>query len=287
MPNEVKIERVTPAQAKEILATNTVNRNIRENRVIQYQRDMENGRWTFCPQPIVINKDGELIDGQHRLTAQIGANKTISWVVIRKVDNEVQKTIDTNAPRSLADMLHMEGHTYSHTTGAVARLALQLQTGRISGSNKNAGASNLEVFQFIEQHPEVVHSAKVAHTTSITSGMVQCPPSPLGAAHWWISQHAGIEAADDFIQRIGSLVGEEAGSPVLALAKRLNELARQRTRIERRWILFAILKAWNYDVRGMKVNKISTTTRSGEYVVVTPLVPGQVTESDLAEDEAS
>lgn len=69
---ELKREIITPELAKKYLGGNEGNRKIRPQVVAAYMADMLNGNWNDSPDivtPIMISREGRLIDGQHRLTA--------------------------------------------------------------------------------------------------------------------------------------------------------------------------------------------------------------------------
>jgi len=46
-----------------------LNRDVNDGRVAAYGTDMENGKWWFTPDPIVVTDEGAIINGQHRLLA--------------------------------------------------------------------------------------------------------------------------------------------------------------------------------------------------------------------------
>ena len=265
----VKLETWSPKQAEEALGKSTVNRRLRDSKVLQYSRDMREDRWTSCPAPIAFDEEGNLIDGQHRLTAQVKTGTTRTWVVMRGLPVIVQQTIDTGAPRSLADLMTVKGVSGSRTTGAVARLCLQLETGRVNQQTRDRVASSIEIMEFYEKNPEIEVSTTVASHV-VKTGILNTAPSPLGAAHWWIAKHVGVNEATEFLERLGALTHEEEGSPVIALVKRLNDISRKGIRIEPRWVVYMVIKCWNYDVKGMKIYKINAMTRDGEYKLLTP-----------------
>lgn len=98
---------VTPAIANELLQSNKRNRPIRPRRVSAIASDMIAGKWSETPQPIAFNKDGKLIDGQHRIAAVIKANIPIDMWACYGVDDNV--VIDRGSPRSTGDSLYMRG----------------------------------------------------------------------------------------------------------------------------------------------------------------------------------
>ena len=65
---------VTPELAQEWLNHNYCNRAISDRYVRQLISDMQNNRWVSNGATISFSADGELLDGQHRLTAIVKAN---------------------------------------------------------------------------------------------------------------------------------------------------------------------------------------------------------------------
>jgi len=95
--------------------------------------------------------------------------------------------------------------------------------------------------------------------------MTPIAPSVLGAAHWYIAQTNGYTEADAFIWRIITLTGEKDGSPVLALARRCNEIKRNQQKVQHRDFLAMTIKAWNLDAENKTAVKIATYSKTGQY----------------------
>jgi hypothetical protein len=111
---EVKVVNFTPALAEAILNNNRLNRPLREGRVEKYARDMAAGRWRMNAETIKLTREGDLLDGQHRMFAVIEAVNLmpkgkslppIPMMVVEGLDAEVMPTIDTGAARTFADVL--------------------------------------------------------------------------------------------------------------------------------------------------------------------------------------
>lgn len=97
--------KVTPKQAKFILNhCNKANRRIKTNHVMTLKRDMEAGNWYNDIDYIGFNKNGVLINGQHRLKALSLSN--VNSIVL-KFDFDVDQHIsmDTGAARSYTDQV--------------------------------------------------------------------------------------------------------------------------------------------------------------------------------------
>ncbi|MEH7879332.1 hypothetical protein V7799_17715 [Rhizobium laguerreae] len=84
---KVKAVMVTPEMAENILAARGPNRNVSASVINKYARDMLAGRWQLNGQTIKISKDGQLLDGQHRLEAakkQDALSLPLSLKVLRR-----------------------------------------------------------------------------------------------------------------------------------------------------------------------------------------------------------
>lgn len=257
----VSLEKFTVEDAKNALAKNVVNRPPRKLKIQQYASDMEEGRWNFCADPIVFDEEGNLINGQHRMHAQIKTNMAQNWVVIRKAPKETQNTMDAGVLRSAADTLHFAGEDNAQLMAAVARLVNHIKKGTLGGSRYNTG--NEEILRVVQDNPGIRRSTEMA--AKAKGGMTPIAPSVLGAAHWMIRQSNTAAEADTFLHRLSTLAGEEEGSPLLALSRRVNELKRNQVRVHARDLLTLVIKAWNYDVEGKSAAKLTYHTRGDTY----------------------
>ena len=98
------IEAITPELAQRYLELNSrQQRKIRRHKVAEYADDMRNGLWELNGAAIVIDEFGNLIDGQHRLSAVVESGTTQRFVVVRNVREDAYRTIDQGMKRSLAD----------------------------------------------------------------------------------------------------------------------------------------------------------------------------------------
>jgi hypothetical protein len=96
------IETITPELADRILEKNT-NRRMSEARVLEYGSAMERGEWRVSNDAIVIDKDGFLINGQHRVRAVSVSGVAIQALVVRNADKASQVVMDLGRKRTYAD----------------------------------------------------------------------------------------------------------------------------------------------------------------------------------------
>lgn len=104
-----KVETITPEIAKTMLGENVNNRRISRDNVNLFAREIRNGEWRFNGEAIKFGKDGRLLDGQHRLLAVIAADKPLTTLVIRGLEDETQQTMDSGKTRTLGDVLTLRG----------------------------------------------------------------------------------------------------------------------------------------------------------------------------------
>lgn len=113
---------VTPAMARQWLQANTQNRKVRRNHVELLTRDIAEDRWRITHQGIAFSDKGRLIDGQHRLTAIIRADKPAFLTVFIGLSDEMFGALDRGQRRSVADELQEDRRCVDPCTWLVSRL---------------------------------------------------------------------------------------------------------------------------------------------------------------------
>lgn len=104
---------VTPDKAREILTKqNTRNRSIRQTQVKKIASDMLENRWKLTSQAISIDKNGVLIDGQHRLAAVVQSGQTVQMLFATDCEPDTFDVIDTGLGRTAADIVGLAGAKY-------------------------------------------------------------------------------------------------------------------------------------------------------------------------------
>ncbi|MFL6416119.1 MAG: hypothetical protein ACJ74Y_10695 [Bryobacteraceae bacterium] len=103
-------EEITPKKAAVFLEKNVTNRPLREATTTAYERDMRAGNWVSTHQGVAFNDRGELIDGQHRLTAVVRSGVTVRMLVTRGLpavsgDTHTMDAVDRGATRSSQEFM--------------------------------------------------------------------------------------------------------------------------------------------------------------------------------------
>lgn len=99
----VEILNITPELARLMLQKNTRNRSLKAERVKAIADSIKAGRYVFTNASIGFDKDGVLVDGQHRLEAIIQAGIPVKSVVVLGCNQSPY--LDRGTKRSITDNL--------------------------------------------------------------------------------------------------------------------------------------------------------------------------------------
>lgn len=129
---------VTPQLAASWLLLNVSNRKLRTNYIRQYIQDILTGNWAMIGCPIKFSAEGQLMDGQHRLTAIVRANKCVKMVVMVGVNPNAFTHIDSGASRTVSDSLFIKGVSRSREVASIINV---LNNNGIMGNRGVASAA--------------------------------------------------------------------------------------------------------------------------------------------------
>lgn len=240
------LTKITPELAAAWLEnTNTRNRRIREHRVNELAKDMASGRWHDTMEPIKFDKNGVLLDGQHRLAAIVAAGVPIEMLVIRGLEPEVQDYMDIGMKRSVADSLALEGSIKSRhqTVASIARTVMMLNTGNMTTNDPKRRPTHAEILDFVREDPEGLEEAAfVSHKcrdAGLRGGVIY------GVAYFILSK----VDADDAEHFFKSLIDGEnlmGGSPIYALRTKVLKDPPNSNNRSIHHDLFYFIKAWNF-----------------------------------------
>ena len=236
---ELTVELITPDKARQYLAYNTNNRNLRKAHVEKIANDIKHGRWIYNSATIVFNGDGTLLDGQHRLAAIIDADMPVKAAVARGVAKAAMPTIDANVARTASDAIHLVGVGYAHRIAAAARMLITLKEGRHMSQRK---MSNSEILEFMKKHPRLADTCVEAEAARVLPGSI--------VATWlYLAKHvSGMQQeADEALSVLVSGAPKYQGDPIHVFRERVIRMpagmkSHHKQRLFLTWTLAA---AWN------------------------------------------
>lgn len=242
---------VTPTMAREWLGFNENNRNVRSLNVRMFARDISSNAWVVTGQAVQFDRDGRLIDGQHRLLAIVKADRPVMLLVVRGLDPRAQSVIDAGAKRSAGDALKFAGVKGYVRVASLARLCLVLEAGSDDPRN-GAGYSNSDIDRYRLAHPEVEQA--VHATYQLTSGI---PMNPTNIAYCWM-RLCEVDPGDcaDFFEAMANYATEGRGDPRNTLLLKLRDAEAKGIRLSARDQISYTFRAWNYWRRGESLSVI-------------------------------
>ena len=199
-----RIETIDKDKAIEYLKCNMVNRDISRGRVLQYADSMKRGDWQLNGDSIKFNERGEMVDGQHRLSAIIETGIPITTVVMTGIEDGIC-LFDRGRNRSTTDSLLIEGFSRklaNNTCVAIAKLNYSLQ-----GKQENVSDSYIREF-LIENEADLVKIVEIISRGSshhAGSGKTLARNAPMGLAIYYaVNTEVEWSEIEEFVQIVKS-----------------------------------------------------------------------------------
>ncbi len=250
---------VTPEEARLWLDTKrSKNRPISENAVAKYTQEMLAGRFVDNAKGLVFGVSGNLLDGQHRLSACVRANKPFPTTITWGVPDEYFDTIDDCNSRSLADVLHIKGETSSILLAAGVRFLWEYATGQIEHKDLRKGriATKPLLEATLDKHRKITTSVKFYSMLKARPGGLMIPAGMSIGLHYLFSL-VDEKKADDFFSRLQSGLELKEDDPVYILRARL--IAGQKeasTKLTRSAMYYYTVTSWNAYVSGTYMKRL-------------------------------
>lgn len=236
----ISIELVTPEKAREFLGYNLTNRGIRSRVVQIYALDMAQGMWKFNGDPVRFARNGQLLDGQHRLAAIIESGTPQKMLIIRNLYMSAQLNMDSGIKRNFADYLKFLGEVNVHMYGAIIGAVTRYEEG---GNIRSNNTSHAEMEKTYQKYPELKDAISVVQraNAAVKCGYVA------GGLTWFLLNAIDPEECATFFDRLTAMDNHQKGEPIFALRRTLIANAptgRQRT-LPPHNIAALMIKAWN------------------------------------------
>lgn len=302
LPNiSIYLVKMTPQAAQEILAHNAKGqRSISKVTVEKYASDMGTMDWQFNGAPVLISNKGELLDGQHRLTAIIESGISQILLVIHGVDAQAMATIDAGRGRSYADILKIrEFANHGYLAGLTARVWQWWHgnygvpnVARVANPQHLGSAPSNAQRDFWWEKVEATYEISLPLATTFGMTMTRkmdkaefggINPGTYSLAHVVLGT-IDPYVRDQFFNELGD--GPEnavTGNPVQALRNRLFRL-RPREQFDNVDQLDALFTSYNAFVRGKDLGTISALRMVRYNTIATPI--GWMEIEDYEQDKA-
>lgn len=148
-----------PEMAATLLQANKGNRPMKRTVVNRYVESMECKQWLFTGQPIIVDSNGDLRNGQHVLTSIVESGLSQEIVIIRGVAPESFDRIDTGKGRSGADALHVAGYAKTCLLAGAVRAAIRYRYSE--RPLQTFAMAPHSILSWVQEHPEIIESMRL------------------------------------------------------------------------------------------------------------------------------
>lgn len=271
---ETNLERITPEHAALLLKDHANYRRLNEQRVLAIMRDIINGAWEINGESIKLDKQGRLIDGQHRLEAVRRSGIAIDTFVVWGVSENA--VLDVGKPRTTAQWLSSIAvpNASASAAGLTRVVAFLLSDERRSWADKR-------LFQLITRHDtqlvfdELGVEAIVESTQCAIRGDRIVYPSDCCGLLMIAELGDFVPMATEFVQQVHTpSIDDIAKTPAQLLRARFVRYRNEGTRPGQTvaWALFA--KAWNKTAQGQTIDRLGFYPGKGEQLPILELPEG-------------
>jgi len=251
----VEVVTITPELAAEWLKRNVVNRRLRRARVELYAKQMRAGTWRLTGETIVFSPDGQLLQGQHRLTASAEYGLPFVCIVVRGVAADAMRVMDTGLGRTAADAFKLDGINNSPTQAAMCRQLISIKGGFPTDTARQALITRDELFAFYESNEQTLEFAWQISTPAHRA-------LHFSRAGWgslaFLTAEAEPDLAADFFNGLGTGAGLMAGDARLALRSLVANFQAQRRNFTWAEQVATGMRAWNAWINGRKVDHLKS-----------------------------
>lgn len=249
---------VTPEMALDLLTRNTHNRTVRQSQVMQLADAMLSGKFLFNGEPIRIDHNNRIIDGQHRLYAIVESEVPQDLVIWYDLDPDVVHVTDTGIKRSFNDALKMQGEKSVNQISGITTLYYFWQLGL---RGQFLFTPNWDPKVVMPQIPDLLsffnqHRDDILESNRVGGGIRRRVPvtsRTIGLVYLVLNQ---IDQADanEFLTRLEMGDGLSQTDPIYVLRERLSlDASKVIHKTPTAVTLGLIFKAWNFWRDGQQV----------------------------------
>jgi len=247
------VEKIGPREAEEILDAvkddpRTRNRPVKDAHVEWLAGMMKAGKWRLNGESIILDEDGKLLDGQHRLYAIIHSGVTIETWVARGVSRDFFPTIDTGATRTTADVLGIRGESNSAVLAAVLGWLHKYEHNKMLAGTKASGFTQEIAVSLLRKHPQIRDVMTWANAQRNHPVLSKIPRSALAFLKYVFALHKPNKA-EEFFDQVADPRLDRIGAPTETLRNWLLKKDQSRARaniIHGTLTVMAIcVKAWD------------------------------------------
>jgi hypothetical protein len=241
---------ITPARAKILLTFNPGNRLLRKSIIKRYAQDIQSNKWELNGEPIIIAKNGQLNNGQHRCYAVLMANKGIYTAIGLGYERDTRKTLDQGIARTTGDVLGMGAVKNCNMCATIAKYLVQWD-GQLTVQLHRGGGSITRAM-IVDKYQQCKHEIDYAAAFAVSKKSILIPMSTTAFLLIIFERVSSRSQATDFMKRVFTETGANKYDP---LSMALRRITHEKLEVTEKAEL--IIRAWNATRTGKQLTKLT------------------------------
>lgn len=252
------VHTITPECAQVLLQNNPNNRRIKADNLEYLMRDLTAGAWQPNGETIIVLRNGDVGDGQHRCWATLLTGLSLETATTFGVSETAVNTIDIGAKRTASDRLVMRGQTDAVVVAATASVLFELDMGR--------KGTEAEIDGFAMEHVDAIVNGITARGTSNIKGIG--PSASAATAVILLRKGGNADKIKDFFRVVRTAEMTKAGNPArtLHLAIFPTDRSIKPLRLKRDVMVALLVNHYSAWTRGKKVREPMLDRAMPEFV---------------------
>lgn len=179
------VEMITPESAKAMIKNSHITNRKLTGQQMAFANDMRAGKWRLNGEPIVIDENGNVRDGYHRLQAVISADIPVEFYVIRGIPENEATIYDRGSARTETQSFIMEGkdqRLYNAKNVSIAKLIISMKY-----KNTRMTRSRAILEDVLDNNKNTFEAIRtvISCNKSKSAATINSTTSPFGAAYFY------------------------------------------------------------------------------------------------------
>lgn len=137
--------------AQDMLTVNECNRHVRGEDVARWAKAMKEDKWMDTGDTLKFDRNGKMIDGQHRLLAIIESGIPQFYSIVTGLDPKAFNVIDTGRIRTASDAISILGYKYTSILASAIKADIYYRKfGKTAMKHSQAQTPNYEVSEWLQ-----------------------------------------------------------------------------------------------------------------------------------------
>lgn len=258
-PNQTaSLIEITPEIAKDMLSRQENYRKLYTDRATRLSELFATGNYVCDGNPLKLNAAGNLIDGQHRLTAIVRSGITAwFWVITGVADSAPidEETLSRTFNHYCAHAKVKNANAVASAVGWYWKILRREQTGRVSAM-AHGGPQRpavVEMKRILRDNPSIIESTSLAIHNSFVSGGL------LAALHYYIARD-NYEIATRFVEEMKTTANKGIDDPIRRFQDKMAHNSEKNMKLTTGGVAALLVLTWNYWITGQSIRCLKYTS---------------------------